>query len=73
MTIYTAEPSNSVCTVFVGTAFRMSEFSALPGSSTVPSQTGAKDNKQLQEGGVLILKGSIMIWYVQTAQEVQTV
>lgn len=38
-----------------------------------PLQTGGKDNKQLQEGGALRLKGHIMIWYVQAAQEGQTV
>lgn len=70
--IYIAEPNNLVCAAFVATAFKVHEFPVLPGSSTVPLQTGGKDNKQLQEGGVLRLKGHVTIQYVQAAQEGQT-
>lgn len=73
MMIYIAEANNIVCTAFVASAFKVREFPALPGSSMVRLQTEGKDNKQLQEGGVLRLKGRVTIWYVQAAQEGQAV
>lgn len=73
MTVYIAEPSKMVCKAFVASAFKEHEFPTLPGSSTVPLQTGGEDNKQLQEGGVLRLKGRVTIEHVQAARAGQTV